>query len=449
MLLIQFTLFIFLLVSLPVVKGTPMTSSLPNHEPISEQKRTLVLLDDPLLKNTSSKYFDSLANSGHKLKFKKLAESSTIFVKTNGEFEFDNVIMFFAGVVAPTDKSITNLLEFIDAGGNVLIATSGNSKWVKDFAFENGIKIGNEPVKDRFPPSTGDVVAIPWPDKLEVLLGPTPSEKLMIRYVGTSTEPTNEASQLGAIVALKGTTTSFQAKSAISGSKLGLITSVEMRNNARVTVSGSISQFEDSFYSTNGLFNERLTKWTFAEASVLRVKYWSHGKIDGSGPERQVKHARHLESNLPRSHFPDPEWGPNAKIYRIRDEVEYRLGLEIQDFDGTWKPYQADDVQIEFAMLDPYQRRTFTHDNKGNYNARFMLPDQYGTFAFRVVYNRPGFSRLRVLDSVNVRPFRHDEYERFILSAYPYYAAVAVVMGGFLLFSVSFAMTSRPHKKTE
>ena len=34
---------------------------------------------------------------------------------------------------------------------------------------------------------------------------------------------------------------------------------------------------------------------------------------------------------------------------------------------------------------------------------------------------------------VPVRPFRHDEYERFIVSAYPYYASAASLMVAFLM----------------
>ena len=444
-------LMITMMVSM-MVQSTPMTASLPNHQALTPNKRTLVLLDEPLLQHSSSKYFEALTSAGYKLKFKKLGEASQVTLKDNGEFEYDNVIIFMQGKQNPTDRSTGNLLEFIDAGGNVLMATTGQSKWARDFAFENGIKIGEIPVFDRFPPSEGARLAVPWPKgEQNFFLGtPPPSAATaLIRYSGIPAEPNTDAVGFGAVRVLSAPMTAYQPKSAISGTKIGLITSVQMRNNARVTISGSISQFEDVNFGSNGVFNERLTKWTFADASVLRVKSWEHRKSDGSHPETQIKHARHLESNLPRSHFPDPEWGPNAKIYRIRDEVNYRMVLEISTFDGKWQPYVANDIQIEFAMLDPYQRRTFVSEGNGRYVARFMLPDQYGTFAFRVVYNRPGVSRLRVLDSVNVRPFRHDEYERFILSAYPYYSAVGVVMVGFLLFSISFAMVRKPHTKTE
>jgi oligosaccharyltransferase complex subunit beta len=39
---------------------------------------------------------------------------------------------------------------------------------------------------------------------------------------------------------------------------------------------------------------------------------------------------------------------------------------------------------------------------------------------------------------VSIRPFHHDEYERFILQAYPYYTSALSMMAGFLVFGVAF-----------
>jgi oligosaccharyltransferase complex subunit beta len=429
--------------------STPMTASLPNHQPISPNKRVLVLLDDANLKNVSNKYFDALTATGHKLKFKKLAEGSSVTLKTSGEYEFDNVIVFMLEDHNPTDRALVNILEFIDAGGNLLLATNGKSKWARDLAAECGIKVADNTIFDRFPPSFNEKLSVPWPKANENVLGPRPQGDARIAYSGVSTEPTAQATAMAAVRTLSASSTSFQLKSAISGSKINLITSLLMLNNARVTVSGSVFQFSDDVFEQNRLFNERLSKWTFAEASVLRIVSWGHRKTDGTEAERQVKHARHLESNLPRSHFPDPEWGPNARLYRIRDEVEFRIQIEIQGFDEKWVPFQANDIQLEFAMLDPYQRRTLSSTGGGEFKTSFTLPDQYGTFKFRVVYNRPGVSRLSVIDTVNVRPFRHDEYERFIPNAFPYYAAVGAIMVGFLLFSIAFVSVKKEHAKSE
>jgi oligosaccharyltransferase complex subunit beta len=39
---------------------------------------------------------------------------------------------------------------------------------------------------------------------------------------------------------------------------------------------------------------------------------------------------------------------------------------------------------------------------------------------------------------VSVRPFRHDEYERFIFAATPYYVGVGSVIAAFFAFSALF-----------
>ena len=39
---------------------------------------------------------------------------------------------------------------------------------------------------------------------------------------------------------------------------------------------------------------------------------------------------------------------------------------------------------------------------------------------------------------VSVRPFRHNEFERFLTAAYPYYASVLSTMAAFFVFSLVF-----------
>lgn len=92
----------------------------------------------------------------------------------------------------------------------------------------------------------------------------------------------------------------------------------------------------------------------------------------------------------------------------------------------------------------------------------------YGVFQFKVDYNRLGYTHLysstqvstghspcsasvcptgasegqvseaSVLLQVSVRPLQHTQYERFIPSAYPYYASAFSMMVGLFLFSIVF-----------
>ena len=39
---------------------------------------------------------------------------------------------------------------------------------------------------------------------------------------------------------------------------------------------------------------------------------------------------------------------------------------------------------------------------------------------------------------VSVRPFRHNEFERFLVAAYPYYSSVFSTMAAFFLFGFAF-----------
>ena len=74
----------------------------------------------------------------------------------------------------------------------------------------------------------------------------------------------------------------------------------------------------------------------------------------------------------------------------------------------------------------------------GKYSVQFKLPDVYGVFQFKVDYNRLGYTHLYSSTQVSVRPLQHTQYERFIPSAYPYYASAFSMMLGLFIFSVVF-----------
>eukprot|EP00639_Heterosigma_akashiwo_P029114 CAMPEP_0194688364 /NCGR_PEP_ID=MMETSP0295-20121207/16880_1 /TAXON_ID=39354 /ORGANISM="Heterosigma akashiwo, Strain CCMP2393" /LENGTH=131 /DNA_ID=CAMNT_0039577017 /DNA_START=3 /DNA_END=399 /DNA_ORIENTATION=+ len=69
-----------------------------------------------------------------------------------------------------------------------------------------------------------------------------------------------------------------------------------------------------------------------------------------------------------------------------------------------------------------------TNDGQGGYSTTLKTPDVYGVFKFHVLYRRPGLSVINFDTQVSVRPFKHDEYERFIPAAFPYYAGAFSTM---------------------
>ena len=84
-------------------------------------------------------------------------------------------------------------------------------------------------------------------------------------------------------------------------------------------------------------------------------------------------------------------------------------------------------------MLDPYIRQPMTHDGNGRFSLKFRVPDVYGVFKYVIDYKHLGYSYINLQQVVPVRPFKHDEYERFLLPAYPYYVSVLSTMVAFFM----------------
>jgi len=164
----------------------------------------------------------------------------------------------------------------------------------------------------------------------------------------------------------------------------------------------------------------------------------THHCADGRNPEVQLPDRE--QEDLPPSMYPDPEIARYSLVYRVKEEVTYSVIIE-ELIDGEWVPFEADDVQLELVMLDPYIRTGLAHDGRGKFSKTFMVPDVYGVYKFRVMYRRVGYSVIKLENQVSIRPFRHNEYERFIPSAFPYYASAFSMMAGFFVLGVVFLFT--------
>ena len=433
-------------------EATPMRASAPPHEPISPNKRTLALLDDAALKTSCSDFFTSLTQRGHQITYIKLKDGLSMTMRNaGGEWEYDHVVILGTQSVEPLERMLTALLEFADAGGNILVGTTPKTgKWMGDLLTEFGVSwtfAGTEAVvTDRFPPSNGSaLVMAPWPvdEFSERVVGKPPSASAHVAFSGYAVSANELARQLGAVPVLRAPATAFagtpkpNVAPLAAGAELVLAWGVQNRNNARFTIVGGVTPFLNENAKTNGVFLSKLAAWTFAERGMLRVVSFKHAREDGSAPERQDPLA-HEENPLPPSTFPDPDWDPNTLLYREKDKVVVTLVVQRQVEPGVWEPFNANDMQLEFVMLDPYVRVTMKpQGSNGTLVGRFTVPDHYGVFRIRIKYNRPGLSSLLINQQVSVRPFRHDEYERFILAASPYYVSVVCLMAGFFFLSAA------------
>jgi oligosaccharyltransferase complex subunit beta len=220
-----------------------------------------------------------------------------------------------------------------------------------------------------------------------------------------------------------------------TGAAAALAVAVRARNNARVAVVGSLYALSDSAFAAKGFkdaatgeavaatgnaeFAVALARWAFADRAVLVLENPRHRILAGSTGSEEHGVDRRL----------DPE------LLRINDDVEFAVDVwELEGAgsgrEGERRPYAPPrdaPLQLSFTMLDPHVRLPLSPlgpaGGNGTLALRFRVPDVYGVFKFTLDHARPALSRLELSRECPVRPLRHDEYERFLLPAYPYYAS--------------------------
>ncbi|KAI3725862.1 hypothetical protein L1987_65658 [Smallanthus sonchifolius] len=369
-------------------------------------RRILVILDDLALKSSHSIFFNSLQARGFELDF-KLSDDPKIALQRYGQHLYDGLILF-----APATErfggslDLAAILDFVDSGKDLIVAADENaSDLIRSIAAECGVDFDEDPsavVIDHgsyaVSETEGDHTLIAADDfiRSDVLLGSAKIEApVLFKGIGHSLNPSN--SLVLKVLSASPSACSANPKSklstppSLSGSSISLVSVVQARNNARVLFSGSLDLFSNKFF----------------KSPVQKAV--------------NVKHHRVGETDEP-------------SIYRINDDLEYLV--EIYEWSGSsWEPYVADDVQLQFYMMSPYVLKTMSTDKKGLYHASFKVPDVYGVFQFKVEYQRLGYTSLSLAKQIPVRPFRHNEYERFIPTAFPYYGASFSTMAGFFIFS--------------
>lgn len=406
--------------------------------------KTLVLLDSLNTRDTHSVFFKSLVDRGHTLTF-KLADDASLSLIKFGEFVFDHLIIFapsveeFGGAL-----SVTEIVKFIDEGGNVLVAASSSvGDAVRELASECGFEFDDEAtaVIDHvhFDKTIDDghhtaIVA----DSKHMLNAPLIVGKakapVLFRGTGMIADRANPLT----LQLLTADTTAYSANPDkpineyphAVGKSVVLVGALQARNNARVVFTGSLEMFGDEFRnaavtpfvgngvpsSGNGALVDALSEWVLKERGVLRFT--------------NVEHHLKGEKN------PRPS-------YIITQEVTYAITIEeLQN--GEWRPFQAKDVQMEFVRIDPFVRAYLKPDSKGKFTLTYKLPDVYGVFKFVVDYSRLGYTFLHSSTQISVRPLEHTQYERFIRSAYPYYVSAFSMFVGLWLFSCVFIHYKEP-----
>ncbi|XP_039002772.1 dolichyl-diphosphooligosaccharide--protein glycosyltransferase 48 kDa subunit-like [Hibiscus syriacus] len=375
---------------------------------------------------------------GFDLEF-KLADDPKIALQRYGRYLYDALILFcpsverFGGSI-----DLAAIIDFFDSGHDLIIAADSNaSDLIREVGNECGVEFDEDPlavvidhISYAVSETEGDHTLIASDDliKSDVILG---SKRIvapiLFRGIGHSLNPANNWYVLK-VLSASPSAYSANPKSKLStpptliGSAISLVSIVQARNNARILITGSLSMFNNRFFrsgvqkagsqtkhekSGNEQFLTEISKWVFHERGHLKAV--------------NVKHHKVGETDEPA-------------LYRINDELEY--SVEIYEWSGTsWEPYVANDVQVQFYMMSPYVLKTMSHDKKGLFSTSFKVPDVYGVFQFKVEYQKLGYTSLSLSKQIPVRPYKHNEYERFIPAAYPYYGAAFSMMAGFFIFS--------------
>ncbi|XP_011025713.1 PREDICTED: dolichyl-diphosphooligosaccharide--protein glycosyltransferase 48 kDa subunit-like [Populus euphratica] len=400
-------------------------------------RRLLVLLDDLSLKSSLSIFFNSLKSRGFDLDF-KLSDDPKLALQRYGQYLYDGLILFspsierFGGAL-----DLAAVLDFVDSGHDLIIAAdSSASDLIKSVATECGVDFDEDPsalVIDHrsyaVAGTEGDHTLIAADDFIEsdVLLGKNKIEAPVL-FKGIA-HSVNAANTL-VLKVLSASPSAYSANPSsklssppsLTGSSISLVSVIQARNNARIMITGSLDMFSNRFFrssvqkagspkkydkSGNEQFVTELSKWVFHERGHLKAVNLRHNKAG--------------ETDEPA-------------MYRIKDDVDF--SVEIYEWSGkSGEPYVANDVQVQFYMMSPYVLKTLSNDKKGLYHTSFKVPDVYGVFQFKVEYNRLGYTSLLLSKQIPVRPFRHNEYERFITAAFPYYGASFTMMAGFFIFS--------------
>lgn len=90
-------------------------------------------------------------------------------------------------------------------------------------------------------------------------------------------------------------------------------------------------------------------------------------------------------------------------------------------------------------MLDPWVISRLTHQKgTSTYSTEFITSPKEGIYQFKFLYEKPGFNFIAEKNRVTLRTKKHDEFERFLLAALPYYVGTFATIIGSLVFVLLF-----------
>ena len=431
----------------------------------SPKVKTLIMLNRIEEKEKYTNFFNSLIKRRHALFFKSASDESTV-LESHGKSLYKNVIIFAPGVDEFGGFEVSELEHFVNQhAGNVLIGldkSAGHA--IRQFVKRCGAKIPkkgaevidhfsfweNSTVNQKYNVGERDNEVdnvnphtIVYGGKLlsnDILLmkhqrldGTSASGKVssmsQILFKGTHLllNTKKKGSLLFGILRAKRTTYSADDKKEIkniesknTGKRIVLIGGLQARNNARIIISGSNAMFANEFSSNNQDFIASITKWNFLETGKIRVSFRKH-KLEENNNSQNILLASTTEDH---------------SVYTVTNRIKYSLMVEeYRHSNNKWIPFIGEDLQLELVLLDPVLRMNLKHDGNGRYSTIFDLPNQFGIYKLRFVYDRsPSYTIIETVDTITVRPKKLKQYSKFISLSYPYFISVVTLQIGWVFF---------------
>ena len=419
----------------------------------NNKNKTLVLIEDWHVVDTHSRFWNQIREMNNDIYF-KMVDDPDIKLTNFGEYIYNNIIYFapsYNDISRKNEISITNLLQFIDDGHDLMIFGNEESgAFIRKLVNEFGIDFDDydSKVKDsiyihknkndlnsEFADLKNDEIIIT--NNITDIQHLKKNIKNYILYEGIGMDIDPQNNFVFPILKAGENAYSINLKNDniySNGNHIKLVSAYQARNNRRIVISGSTNLCSNKFYylsnkdynsnkSPNEEFCQNLLEWNFQITGVLKFENIRHRRINDN-------------ITLP--------------TYRIRDELIYEIDIyEYNPNNKNWEPYNTNDIQVEYVMMNPYYIGNLKKydSSKPTYYTKFTSPDKFGVFKFIIDYERKGYSNIFSSTKVPLRPYYHNEYNRFLPCAYPYYTAVFIILGAFVLFSILFLYGEKKEDK--
>ena len=411
--------------------------------------RTLVLSTQlSAIRHTHSSLFSDLSSRDHSLSFLHPFDEH-VRLSRHGVSSYDNIVLFTDGLDDFADTlTVDALLAFVDDGHNLAVFLGGGrvSEPVRLLCSELGVVLAEDGewavdhfhVARELDGAASDGGRHAYIHSSNLIRAPviTGNVSAPVVFHGLPHSHSLTASAVSSHLYIPILRAEPTAVSAADGTTPLLVSAYQTRSNTRVLFAASSDLCSNALAAAsvtldgtptragNAELCRNLLAWTFREQGVLRARQLTHHQVGSADV--------------------------NPHSYRVSDYTAFSIVIE--QYSGAaheWQPFLASDIPLSFTMIDPYIRHPLQPHPNGTYTTQFQVPDVYGVYKYVVEYARKGYSSLTAVQQVSVTPYRHDQYERFLWVAYPYYASALTLMAAFVLFGWVFLYGTHPHTAAE